>query len=133
MAIHRQDGEEETTEHGEPAQYEGPDQRPVPEDLCLGSEARLPDQDRLTEAIFAAAQDITEGVAVVGLRKARFDLDRALDRLLTSRIFGFPIMLAVLAAVFWLTIEGANLPSSFLASVLVDRASSVVARPSSAP
>ncbi len=48
-------------------------------------------------------------------------LDRALDRWLTSRVFGFPLMLAILAAVFWLTIAGANVPSAMLAGLLIDR------------
>ena len=49
-----------------------------------------------------------------------FSFDRKLDELLTSRIFGFPLMLFILAVVFWLTIEGANVPSSFLATILID-------------
>jgi ferrous iron transport protein B len=51
-----------------------------------------------------------------------FDIDRRLDALLTSRWLGFPLMLAVLAAVFWITIEGANVPSAMLASMLIDGA-----------
>lgn len=41
--------------------------------------------------------------------------DRRLDRLLTSRATGYPIMLLGLAAVLWLTIAGANAPSEWLA------------------
>ena len=41
--------------------------------------------------------------------------DRRLDRLLTSRATGYPIMLLGLAAVLWLTIAGANAPSELLA------------------
>ncbi len=41
--------------------------------------------------------------------------DAKLDDILTSRLFGYPIMLALLGMVFWLTIEGANVPSSLLA------------------
>ena len=51
----------------------------------------------------------------------RFDVDRTLDRLLTSRIVGFPLMWLILAAVFWLTIAGANVPSALLASILIDK------------
>lgn len=40
--------------------------------------------------------------------------DRRLDRLLTSRATGYPIMLLGLAAVLWLTIAGANAPSEWL-------------------
>ena len=78
--------------------------------------------DSLTERIYAAAQRISEGAQMRGLKKAGFDLDRALDRLLTSRWLGFPCMLAILAAVFWITIEGANVPSGMLASLLIDTA-----------
>lgn len=41
--------------------------------------------------------------------------DRRLDRLLTSRATGYPIMLLGLVAVLWLTIAGANAPSEWLA------------------
>ena len=78
--------------------------------------------DSPTERIYAAAQRISEGAQMRGLKKAGFDLDRALDRLLTSRWLGFPCMLAILAAVFWITIEGANVPSGMLASLLIDTA-----------
>jgi ferrous iron transport protein B len=40
-----------------------------------------------------------------------------LDAILTSRMWGFPIMLFGLAAVFWITIVGANYPSRGLAFV----------------
>ncbi|WP_091836153.1 nucleoside recognition domain-containing protein [Marininema halotolerans] len=38
-----------------------------------------------------------------------------LDRILTSKVWGFPIMLALLGIVFWITIAGANVPSAMLA------------------
>jgi ferrous iron transport protein B len=77
-------------------------------------------QDRLTERLYAAAREIAEEVVDADDGTPRFDLDRKLDRLLTSRLYGFPLMLLVLAVVFWLTVEGANVPSAFLASVLID-------------
>ncbi|MCD8376263.1 MAG: ferrous iron transporter B, partial [Oscillospiraceae bacterium] len=46
------------------------------------------------------------------------DKDRRIDRVLTSRRTGIPIMLALLAAVLWLTIAGANLPSAWLSTAL---------------
>ena len=76
--------------------------------------------DRLMETLYGAAQQIAGASMVGGIRKAKFNFDRKLDQLLTSRLFGFPLMLATLAGVFWLTIEGANVPSRFLAFVLVD-------------
>jgi len=41
-----------------------------------------------------------------------------LDQLLTSKYFGFPLMLLLLAGVFFLTIKGANYPSQMLANGL---------------
>lgn len=77
--------------------------------------------DSLTASLFAAAERITAASALKGVRKARFDFDRTLDRLLTSRVFGFPLMILMLAVVFWLTIAGANVPSGMLASLLIDQ------------
>ncbi len=44
--------------------------------------------------------------------------DRKIDKILTSRIFGYPIMLFMLAIIFWLTITGANYPSTLLSNGL---------------
>lgn len=44
-------------------------------------------------------------------------LDRRLDRLLTGRALGYPLMLLLLALIFWLTISGANVPSQLLSSL----------------
>lgn len=76
--------------------------------------------DLTVEALYAEASRIAgKSVAVAGGRPS-FDLERTLDRLVTGRWTGFPIMIGLLALVFWITIEGSNIPSSFLASVLVD-------------
>jgi ferrous iron transport protein B len=54
--------------------------------------------------------------------RSSYHLERRIDELVTSRTWGFPIMLLLLALVFWLTIAGANVPSGMLASLLVDTA-----------
>ncbi len=77
-------------------------------------------QDKMTERTFQAAQQIAAASQVRGLKKASVDMDWALDRLLTNRWVGFPVMLLILAAVFWTTIEGANVPSAMLATLLID-------------
>ena len=41
--------------------------------------------------------------------------DRKLDRILTSKLTGIPIMLALLCGALWITIAGANYPSDMLA------------------
>ncbi|MCA9669415.1 MAG: ferrous iron transporter B, partial [Myxococcales bacterium] len=50
----------------------------------------------------------------------RADIDRIIDRIVTSRRFGLPLMVLLLAAVFWITIWGANYPSAALSWLLVD-------------
>jgi ferrous iron transport protein B len=77
-------------------------------------------EDRLSAAIYADAERIVRASQLTGLRRARVDFDKHLDRLLTSRWTGFPLMILLLAVVFWLTIAGANVPSAMLASLLVD-------------
>jgi ferrous iron transport protein B len=77
-------------------------------------------QDRLSAALYAEAERIARASAVTGLRRARVDLDKHLDRLLTSRWTGVPLMVLLLAVVFWLTIAGANVPSAMLATLLID-------------
>ena len=75
--------------------------------------------DVLIESIYAEATRFADR-AVHRVEVLRFDLDRSLDRLLTSRWFGFPLMFLLLAGVFWLTVEGANYPSALIASLLLD-------------
>ncbi len=74
----------------------------------------------LMEALYADAARIADRAVTRPGKPPRFDLDRAIDRLVTSRTWGFPIMLMLLALVFWITIAGANVPSSILATVLLD-------------
>ena len=78
--------------------------------------------DIVTEHAFGVAEAMSRRVQMSGLKKKGFDFDRKLDDLLTSRVFGFPLMMFILAVVFWLTIEGANVPSSMLANLLIDTA-----------
>lgn len=44
--------------------------------------------------------------------------DRRIDRILTSRITGIPVMLLMLFGIFWLTITGSNIPSGILSDGL---------------
>lgn len=44
--------------------------------------------------------------------------DQRIDKILTSKLTGIPIMILLLAGVFWITITGANYPSSLLATGL---------------
>jgi ferrous iron transport protein B len=46
------------------------------------------------------------------------ELDQRIDRIVTSRWLGLPLMVLILAVVFWLTIVGANVPSAMIATAL---------------
>jgi ferrous iron transport protein B len=71
-------------------------------------------RDAVVQSLYGEAETIAG--AVVRNRSARgLGLDRRVDRLVTSRVFGLPIMLVLLASVFWVTIIGANYPSQMLA------------------
>ena len=76
--------------------------------------------DALAENLYREATRIADASVHKGLKKEGVQLDRTLDRWLTSRVFGFPLMLAILAVVFWLTIAGANVPSGILATLFID-------------
>ena len=76
--------------------------------------------ETLVETLYAEAAKLADRAVTLPEQEPRFDLDRTIDRLVTSRIWGFPLMMLMLAVVFWLTIAGANVPSAFLASILLD-------------
>jgi ferrous iron transport protein B len=44
--------------------------------------------------------------------------DRRIDKFLTSKLTGIPVMILMLFGIFWITITGANVPSSLLADGL---------------
>ncbi|MCU0454210.1 MAG: ferrous iron transporter B [Bacteroidetes bacterium] len=76
--------------------------------------------DHTLEAIYDEAARIAGRAVVADGSTRRRNLERTLDRLLTNRWTGFPLMFVMLAVVFWVTIEGANVPSGLLADLLVD-------------
>ncbi len=77
--------------------------------------------EHLVEALYADAARIAGRAVTRPGRPAQATFDRALDRIVTSRLWGFPVMLGLFALMFWLTISGANVPSGLLADLLVDR------------
>jgi ferrous iron transport protein B len=72
-------------------------------------------RDEAVKSIYAEATRIA-GRAAHSSADRRLGFEQRIDRLLTSPLFGLPIMAALLAVVFWLTIAGANVPSAMLAS-----------------
>ena len=77
--------------------------------------------DQLAEALYTDAALIADRAVTQPDQKPRFDFDRALDRIVTSRIWGFPLMILLFTVVFWLTIAGANTPSGWLATLFLDK------------
>ena len=73
-------------------------------------------RDRIVTSLYADAQRIADRSVQVDTRRT-WDLDQRIDRIVTSPLLGLPIMLFILAAVFWLTIIGANYPSQMLAEM----------------
>jgi ferrous iron transport protein B len=67
--------------------------------------------DSLMESIYADAARISSRAIRNREDRPPWNLDHALDRVLTNRWLGYPLMALVLAAVFWITIEGVNVPS----------------------
>ncbi len=76
--------------------------------------------ESLVETIFEKAANIADRVVSQDGAKDAPALDRTLDRILTNRWTGFPVMILLFAGVLWLTIAGANYPSAMLSWLLLD-------------
>ncbi len=76
--------------------------------------------DNLAEGIYADASEIAKSSVISNNKKKRFRLDTKIDKIVTSKTWGFPIMFLILGVILWITIEGANYPSSMLANLLLN-------------
>jgi ferrous iron transport protein B len=100
-------------------------ERPTPEDI-LGAANELRWQiggnihEGLVEGIYTDASRIADRAVTRPGDRPRFDFDRTLDRIVTSRTWGFPLMILLFTLVFWITITGANVPSKMIASFLLE-------------
>ena len=74
-------------------------------------------RDEAVSSIYAEAERISRRVVRRSGEHGR-DWDQRIDRVVTSPFLGLPLMLIVLAVIFWLTIAGANVPSAMIASAL---------------
>ncbi|MBP1737603.1 MAG: feoB [Oscillospiraceae bacterium] len=86
----------------------------------LLEEAGIPaDQfrDQVVTRIVKTCEVISRDV-VTFEKKEYVARDHRIDQILTSRLTGIPIMIALLFLIFWITITGANVPSSLLAAGL---------------
>ncbi|MGG4454497.1 nucleoside recognition domain-containing protein [Brevibacillus porteri] len=77
-----------------------------------GSEIR----DTIVSDIYRTSRSICKET-VTYEDKQKLSSAYKLDKIVTSKIWGYPIMLAILGTVFWITIAGANVPSGMLADM----------------
>lgn len=70
-------------------------------------------KDKIVSQILFQAENICNDVCIYENENYQ-ERDRKIDKILTSKKYGFPIMIAFLGVIFWLTITGANYPSSLL-------------------
>ncbi|WP_348981333.1 nucleoside recognition domain-containing protein [Bacillus sp. DNRA2] len=83
--------------------------------LQLASELSTEDmRDRFVEVIFHKSKQLTNEIVIYKGQRVDTKSEK-LDAIFTSPIWGFPIMLSMLGVLFYLTIAGANVPSSLLA------------------
>jgi len=75
-------------------------------------------REEAVKSLYAEAERVARRAVSHGGDARAIDFDQRVDRLVTSPWFGLPIMLVILAVVFWLTIAGANVPSAMLAQAL---------------
>jgi len=91
-------------------------------EICTEAEKiRLSHQNSLGDQIIADIYANAEAIARPAVSKSlseKKSFDHRLDDILTSRRFGYPIMLFLLSFIFWLTITAANVPSKILGDLL---------------
>lgn len=78
---------------------------------CGFDETRV--KDEIINAVVRCAER-TAAECVSFEKPDYYERDRKIDRILTHRFWGVPIMAAMLALVFWITVTGANYPSALL-------------------
>lgn len=74
-------------------------------------------KDIVVSSLVNTAEDVCKG-AVKFESKTFSKTDRKIDKILTSKLTGYPIMLCLLAIIFWITITGANYPSELISTGL---------------
>lgn len=75
-------------------------------------------KDMVVSAVVLTAENICKNV--ISCDNNPYNTrDRKIDRFLTSKTFGYPVMILLLGLVFWITISGANYPSAILSDFFV--------------
>lgn len=73
-------------------------------------------REKITEENYNYANELKEKYVKEDPKK--LNRDKRIDDIVTSKKLGIPIMLGLLGLIFWITIQGANIPSQILADLL---------------
>ncbi|MFW5976633.1 MAG: nucleoside recognition domain-containing protein, partial [Bacillota bacterium] len=74
-------------------------------------------QEQIVKDLYKNAEKISKKNINYNNNQKRYWTEK-IDNIITSKWLGFPLMLALLGGVFWLTIIGANYPSDILSQLL---------------
>ena len=74
------------------------------------------DDETFLSKVFEKAHNISEKVCSIENQNYN-ERDKRIDRILTSKKFGIPIMILFFCLIFWITIVGANYPSELLSNL----------------
>ncbi|WP_270647782.1 ferrous iron transport protein B [Paeniclostridium hominis] len=74
-------------------------------------------RDSMNMSIYSYAKELYDKSVTIQ-NKNKFNRDEKIDKVLTSKKFGLPLMLLMLCMILWITIEGANVPSGMLSDFL---------------
>lgn len=91
--------------------------RKAKESLRMSSWTDESIRDHVVSSLVAKSESIYQKCVLLK-DKAYNSRDRNIDKLLTSKATGIPIMILLLGLIFWLTIAGANYPSELLSNLL---------------
>ena len=83
----------------------------------LGISKKEEIKDEIVSSLIKKGEEIV-GSAVKTEGKYH-DLDRRIDRVLTGKLVGYPLMLALVMLIFWLTITASNWPSQLLSQAFL--------------
>lgn len=89
----------------------------VAEQIRARSEVDI--REKIIGDLYQNAEEIASAVVSVD-RGSVHSREHKIDDVILSRTLGYPLLILLLGAVFWLTIIGANIPSSWLGDVLFE-------------
>lgn len=94
---------------------------------CIGIinkiKSKLPDyinkkviRDSMSKTCYEHAKSLYDNCVLIN-SPDRYNRDRKIDNIITSKVLGIPLMLLTLGMILWLTVQGANYPSQLLSNI----------------